>query len=58
MNRWSKTLQAAVLIVAITLLMAGCAKPPQERIDSVRALVGEVQGEDAPTYAANAWRPR
>jgi hypothetical protein len=57
MNRWSTSSKAALVLLAVALLVTvGCAKPPQEHIDSVRALVSEVQGEDAPTYADSAWR--
>jgi chromosome segregation ATPase len=47
----------AVLAVAVLTLTvaAGCAKPPQQEIDALKASMTSAEQAEAPKYAADAW---
>ena len=43
-------------VAAMTLtLAAGCAKPPQQDVDSLKAAMTAAEQAEAPKYAADAW---
>jgi len=51
-NRNLAVLGVAVLTLAVA---AGCAKPPQQEIDALKAAMTSAQQAEAPKYAADAW---
>jgi len=43
-------------VAALTLVVAaGCAKPPQQEIDALKAAMSAAEQAEAPKYAADAW---
>jgi len=52
-----KNRKLAVLGVAALILVvaAGCAKPPQQEIDALKAAMTAAEQAEAPKYAADAW---
>jgi hypothetical protein len=52
-----KNRKLAVLgVAALTLVVAaGCAKPPQQEIDALKAAMTSAEQAEAPKYAADAW---
>ena len=52
-----KNRKLAVLGVAALVLVvaAGCAKPPQQEIDALKAAMTAAEQAEAPKYAADAW---
>jgi len=52
-----KNRKLAVLgVAALTLVVAaGCAKPPQQEIDALKAAMTAAEQAEAPKYAADAW---
>lgn len=52
-----KNRKLAVLGVAVLTLVvaAGCAKPPQQEIDALKAALTAAEQAEAPKYAADAW---
>jgi hypothetical protein len=47
---------AVLGVVALTMVLAtGCAKPPQQEIDAVKAALSAAEQAEAPKYAADAW---
>ena len=51
-NRKLAVLGVAVLTLAVA---AGCAKPPQQEIDALKAAMTAAEQAEAPKYAADAW---
>jgi hypothetical protein len=51
-NRRLAVLGVAVLTLAVA---AGCAKPPQQEIDALKAAMTAAEQAEAPKYAADAW---
>ena len=43
------------LLLVSAVLAVGCAKPPQQEIDSVKAALTAAEQAEAPKYAAEAW---
>jgi hypothetical protein len=47
---------AVLAVTALTLAVAaGCAKPPQQEIDALKAAMTSAEQAEAPKYAADAW---
>lgn len=47
---------AVLGVAALTMTLAtGCAKPPQQEIDALKATMSSAEQAEAPTYAADAW---
>src|SRR3972149_1517983 len=44
-----------VLLLVTAVLAVGCAKPPQQEIDAVKAALTAAEQGEAPKYAAEAW---
>ena len=44
-----------VLLLATAFLVVGCAKPPQQDIDTAKAALTAAEQAEAPKYAADAW---
>jgi hypothetical protein len=44
-----------VLLLVAAVLAVGCAKPPQQEIDAVKAALTAAEQAEAPKYAAEAW---
>ena len=44
-----------VLLLIAAVLAVGCAKPPQQEIDAVKAALTAAEQGEAPKYAAEAW---
>ena len=51
-NKKLAVLGVAVLALALT---TGCAKPPQQEIDGLKANLAAAEQAEAPKYAADAW---
>ena len=43
------------LVLTMTVLAVGCAKPPQQELDSAKAAVTAAEQAEAPKYAPDAW---
>ena len=47
---------AVLAVTALTLAVAaGCAKPPQQEIDALKATMTAAEQAEAPKYAPDAW---
>jgi hypothetical protein len=44
-----------VLLLVAAVLAVGCAKPPQQEIDAVKAALTAAEQSEAPKYAAESW---
>ena len=42
-------------VVGLMFLAVGCAKPPQQELDGVKAGMSAAESAEAPKYAADAW---
>ena len=54
-GRRNTGLNALVLTALILVVAAGCAKPPQQEIDALKAAMTAAEQAEAPKYAADAW---
>lgn len=51
----SRTKLFVAALLAVSVIAAGCAKPPQEELDAAKALMNEVEGMAAAKWAPEAW---
>jgi chromosome segregation ATPase len=44
-----------LLVLVVAILAVGCAKPPQQELDAMKAAMQAAEQAEAPTYAAAEW---
>lgn len=50
-----KNVVAGLLVLVVAFLAVGCAKPPQQELDAMKAALAAAEQAEAPKYAAADW---